>query len=79
MLRQQGNADLSLELEDVTQRETSASYRVVSAQLNQKTVEIFAINNFDNVYDINSVIHNNNQDHYLVFVGNIKKLVHNNF
>ena len=56
MLRQQGNADLSLELEDVTQRETSASYRVVSAQLNQKTVEIFAINNFDNVCDIHNML-----------------------
>ena len=56
MLRQQGNADLSLELEDVTQRETSASYRVVSAQLNQKTVKIFAINNFDNVCDIHNML-----------------------
>ena len=52
MLRQQGNADLSLELEDVMQRETSASYRVVSAQLNQKMVGIFSMNNFDNVCDI---------------------------
>ena len=52
MLRQQGNADLSLELEDVTQRETSASYRVVSAQLNQKTVEMFSINNLANDCDI---------------------------
>ena len=52
MLRQQGNADSSLELEDVTQRETSASYHVVSAQLNQQMVGIFPINNLDNVCDI---------------------------
>ena len=57
MLRQQGNADLSLELEDVTQRETSASYPVVSAQLNQQTVAIFPINNADNVCDIHNTSH----------------------
>ena len=56
MLRQQGNADLSLELEDVTQREMSASYRVVSAQLNQKTVGIFSMNNLDNVCDIHNCV-----------------------
>ena len=57
MLHQQGNADLLLELEDVTQRETSASSHVVSAQLNQQTVEMFSINNLDNVCDIhNSVV-----------------------
>ena len=28
---------------------------------------------------VHSIIHNNNQDHYLVFLVNIKKLVHNNF
>ena len=54
MLRQQGNADLSLELDDVTQKETSASYPVVSAQLNQQTVGIFPINNSDNVCDIHN-------------------------
>ena len=56
MLRQQGNADLSLELEDVTQRETSASYRVVFAQLNPKTVEIFSKNDSDNVCDIHNIV-----------------------
>ena len=52
MLRQQGNADLSLELEDVTQRETSASYPVVSAQLKQVTVSIFSIQNSEYLFDI---------------------------
>ena len=56
MLRQQGNADSSLELEDVTQRETNASSHVVSAQLNQQTVEIFSIDNLDNVCDIHNII-----------------------
>ena len=51
MLHQQGNADLLLELEDVTQRETNASSHVVSAQLNQKTVEIFSIENLVNFCD----------------------------
>ena len=55
MLRQQGNADLLLELEDVTQRETNASSHVVSAQLNQKTVEIFSIENLVNFCDTHNV------------------------
>ena len=47
MLRQHGNADFSWNMENVTQKETSASYPVVSAQLNQQTVETFSIENLD--------------------------------
>ena len=62
MLRQHGNADFSWNMENVTQKETSASYPVVSAQLKQVTVSIFSIQNSEYLF----CFHNQKCGNYLI-------------
>ena len=50
MLRQHGNADFSWNMENVTQKETSASNLVVYAQLKQVPVSIFSIQNSEYLF-----------------------------